>query len=349
MAANKSRQSKTIPIFNDSTINIGKKIKQCNNNVDLPMLRSMPNFIYGALGKVVPYYYIRNATINLINETMKNPTDDNKAKLSLLLTQDREMDLPLHPFIDKLIESNNFCLDCYYSIITEISPKYQYDDKYENFNKYFHSMDCIDPYTLLPIKKMNKKDVSIEHILPYSKTRMDIYLDADYQNLCYINTQINSIRNDRPLSFESKNPTETISVFYDNKNHTYEEFTKTKKGELLDDYPTIQTMTNKDGKKIKVFVPPYKSFGFIGRKILYCILAYLGTNCDNFSEMYEFIDFNKLLFALTNNFNITENNSFEFDLNDKINTLQGKNNICLTQNYFIVRKLFGRNNHTHNI
>lgn len=330
----KSRKKAPIKLYSNESVALGKSTQVYNNKYPLPKIKA-PEYIYGLFGEILPLYYIRNKTVKLIHS-------GSFEELGLALKQDKMLALPLHPFIDKLIDKYDFCIDCYAELMSQYNQPLVIEDNYNSFNKYFNKLDALDPYTMLPINKFKSANtVSIEHIVPYSKTSINIFLDADFQNLCYVDKSVNSMRKDHQLSFNNKQPDKTLSVYYDGKAHKYNEFIKDKPHETIDDYPTTERHNN-----TTFFLPPTKSFGFLSRRILYCILTYLDTNCDQFEDIYSDFDFDILLKVISNDYNLGYNR-FEFIYDDNIKKLQQSENFCLTNGYIIVKKLFSKSTHIH--
>jgi hypothetical protein len=207
---------------------------------------------------------------------------------------------------------------------------------HHEFKKNFGHLDCLDPYTL---EKVDLKTTSIEHIHPYSYTSMDLLLDLDFQNMCFVSKYVNSIRNNNPLTFNAKNKDKTTKIY---SSGTMQQYSKS--AESIDDYATLEL----HDKKV-YFSPPLKARGFIARRIIHCILLYLDSSSDNFLELYKESDMKNILRVLSNDYNIGHENTFEFQIDDRVKELQNNPNLCLRDTYNVIKYVFGRTsaNHKH--
>jgi len=303
-------------------------------------IRHLPAKALGPVAELLEGFYLRAPTVRAIESGAVDATSI--SRMWILAHEDRALGLPRHPFIDKLIREYHFCVDCYADLLSrERIRSLVSHGSYEEFNEYFGGMRCVDPYTMKEIvKSKSGKSASIEHCLPYSKTLEGLRIDADFQNLYFVDTVVNSLRRDYPLSFKDKDPAATISVVVNGKVERYGG--PATEGLDLDAFPTLEKVGSR-----KVFCPPTGGRGFIARKIVNCMISYLDSNADNFADMYGDLEFDKVLFHLGDRVNVLSGYLFEEEMNAMIMELQGSSNFCLTDPFFVRTRLFGAGRHTH--
>lgn len=314
---------------------------ECNNGASTLSLKHLPAELGAAIYKASHEYYLTPYLIGLINRRQSDARLT--SEIYLRFARCRSLGLRLHPFIDRMLSKNKMCLDCYYLLRTNKNTTPCISHKnYNEFNKFFETLQSIDPYTLMPINKgTGKGKVSIEHVLPYSMTLSTLMIDADFQNLCYIDKNINSLRSDLPLRFDKKDASTTKTIVVDGK---IVPFDMKLHCNILDNCSTVELVKGK-----KYFSPPQQSHGYLARKILYCFLTYIGDCPDNFELFYADLNIEKLINSIGANVNVSRECNFEVELENEIYGLQGTSNFCLTCPYFISSFLFNVDTHDHSI